>query len=1063
MNVDIIEPFNRIHFTGSPRVSAVHYYHNRLFMGFNNGDLQVYSSLTSQSQKPLYPAAKTLKTLKSFNDIKFLFHDNSQSQQFELDSAFSNLSQDSSAIDSIKCIPISNESNKTILVITTAECVRAYELIGSHINLVQELDDTKSCSDCLYTEYDEHRLFLVGTKKKLIAFKIVNKTRNILIFQKVKEISLKDRVKTIALIPGSGSKILLSLASDFVIVDIAKDFSIIALAIDDPTLYNFNHSTSFSYFGLSSSGPAAWTIKLSEDKLLLVKDTQCVEYTISSQVIRPSAIKLTAVPIFVDFIEPMYIMVVYGKRIEIVDYVNGDRIQIFNHQINSNSIYACHEDRTIFLGSGSDILQFNVLEYKKQIEQYLNISGKGSSLGNIKDPNNDLRIIGLDKAISLVSKLDTKCPFFYNKEVSNEKKKYLELRDLYKSKAVLLFESYSKYHESLVDICSDWMIAYPDVLELFPDFLNGDSKIRSVLSNDADETKSIRSTHNVVKRVSKEDIQTLRFATTAESGTENEADRRTMSSRATSPQKVPNRLQGYAKSQNMRKFSKAVNNLIIYLTDQRRIHMSFLNGDNIQWKGIEISPLDIYPNLSKEDLKNKLHQAATTIDTSLFLCYFHTKPMLLGPLLRLPNNHCNASVVNECLMSNIHNHVQQRELQQPNFIKELLDFYFTRGLHKDALEMLYRLSHNDEEEETHSNDDDNAFDDFLKGPDLTIQYLKKMTNQDLDLVFQFSYWVIVEETDFHRSVEKIRLIFMNDSYECENYDNFKVLNYFTQVLKNDAFGIIYLEWLNFESDLVDHLSRKKTLGKFHTKLCLLYLKQLKEVKDEYDLDSFTKIEYYVKLYNFLGSTSLYEPWTVLKSIPTTEDKFLRFTIFIYKRLGEHDKSIDVLFNQLNDLDAAMQYCCDIYQLPNSQNIGEQLLHKLLEDLLMNYHENVESIEKLLTLQGSKMSILRVMTALPNSFPLHRLEKFLTSHMRGSQETLHDARIASQLYKVGSIKLQDRIWKIQSQEYPIASGKQLCTICNKRLGYSVFSVGKDNQIVHYGCAQRALKPARGSSP
>ena len=121
--------------------------------------------------------------------------------------------------------------------------------------------------------------------------------------------------------------------------------------------------------------------------------------------------------------------------------------------------------------------------------------------------------------------------------------------------------------------------------------------------------------------------------------------------------------------------------------------------------------------------------------------------MLLGPLLRLPNNHCNASVVNECLMSNIHNHVQQRELQQPNFIKELLDFYFTRGLHKDALEMLYRLSHNDEEEETHSNDDDNAFDDFLKGPDLTIQYLKKMTNQDLDLVFQFSYWVIVEETD----------------------------------------------------------------------------------------------------------------------------------------------------------------------------------------------------------------------------------------------------------------------------------------------------------------------------
>ena len=149
----------------------------------------------------------------------------------------------------------------------------------------------------------------------------------------------------------------------------------------------------------------------------------------------------------------------------------------------------------------------------------------------------------------------------------------------------------------------------------------------------------------------------------------------------------------------------------------------------------------------------------------------------------------------------------------------------------------------------------------------------------------------------------------------------------------------------------------------------------------------------------------------------------------------------------------MKYCSDIYYQPHNKQSGEKLLHKLLDDLLQHANENISSIEKLLYTQGSKMSILLILTSLPNTFPLYKLEKFLSEQLRSSMDFVHDTSVASQLYKVGTTKLQDKLQTTQSEGYTVESGKQLCTICNKKLGYSVLSVGKDNQIAHYGCYQR----------
>ncbi|OVF06576.1 putative vacuolar morphogenesis protein [Clavispora lusitaniae] len=155
-------------------------------------------------------------------------------------------------------------------------------------------------------------------------------------------------------------------------------------------------------------------------------------------------------------------------------------------------------------------------------------------------------------------------------------------------------------------------------------------------------------------------------------------------------------------------------------------------------------------------------------------------------------------------------------------MKELLDFYFGRGLHGDALNMMKKLAHESSE---HNGD---SFDEFLKGPDMTIAYMQRLGNEHLDLVLKNAFWILSENKG--DSAQNARAIFMNDSYECESYDNFKVYDFLKNTMKRDDLTILYLEWLLNESDILDSITKKSLVVKLSTKLCLLYLKSLKSLK-----------------------------------------------------------------------------------------------------------------------------------------------------------------------------------------------------------------------------------------
>lgn len=1034
MNIDIVEPVKRYNLTVGSKITAIYHFEGKLYIGFNNGDLGIYTTYAEENEST-GPSREqsSLRSMKSFVGFEGIFQDE-LAQKISLDNIFKNTTKIGTPITKIQSIPIQNDQNKTYLAISDKDFIRIYEKVGTHLHLVHELGELFDYSDFQFVNLQEKRLLIVGVKKKVLVYQFVNKTRNLFTLSKIKEILLKERVRTISYTETNGEYLLLGLVSDFLYINMHNDFEVEPLLVDDLSLSTLRNNTSFSYFGLSAN-PTIWIISLENGKFLLVRDTQIVELdTSSASSIKQSPIKLHSAPFFVAFIKPSYLFILYNKKLEIVEIDTGDVLQKFYHHINSNSISACQNEESIFVSSSSYVLVLGIIEIQKQVNQFLSISKKAKNSRNNKDPNLDNKLIGLNKSIALISKLDENDEFFENEIESRKKRKYSSLRYFYKLRAIILFENYSKYNESLIEIGSEWLIPYNEILAMFPDFLNAELILEQQSTDDLESVKSASSvrsyTPNMIKKISAAEIQGTNlslYATGGESGTENETDVKGRRDVHSNPMK----------SQKLRRFIKAVNNLIIYLTDQRRILSKFLADatDSLLWKGVELYPYDIYPITKTSNIEEQLHRVATIIDTTLFLCYFYTKPMLLGPLLRLPNNMCDAKIINEYLLA---------KPFKVQYIQELLDFYYGRNLHENALSVLYNLSH----DEKNDMSDDIS---LLRSPQLTIRYLQRMNNSQLDLIFQYAKWILLGNDD--KILQYGEAIFMNETYECESYDKSKVLDYFLSTIDSKILAIRYLEWILYENEDTD-TSDPKMNQKFGTKLGMLYLGELKNT--DMDDDGFFRLLYYQKLSKLLSSEDLYEPWTILRAIPVTEDKFLRLVVLIYHRLGEHSKSIDILYNQLNDLDSAMEYCAKVYHAPNNAETGRKLLHKLLDDLLIQYEVNIDDIVKLLSTHGTKMSILSVLAALPNSFPLSKLSKFMSETIRDSSERLHKSRINSRLHKLSMIKLQDTLLTEKNIAYYIESGKQLCSICNKKLGYSIYSVDNNNQVVHYGCYQRQFQ-------
>lgn len=206
---------------------------------------------------------------------------------------------------------------------------------------------------------------------------------------------------------------------------------------------------------------------------------------------------------------------------------------------------------------------------------------------------------------------------------------------------------------------------------------------------------------------------------------------------------------------------------------------------------------------SEKKMEEELRNTFRLVDTTLFRAYMFSRPTLAGSLFRIPN-FCDPNVVNEKLLEH-------------NRYTELVDFFYGKKLHKEALELLRRFGSAEEPDEAAPT---------LHGPERTIQYLKNLPPSEIDLILDHAEWTLKASPD--EALE----IFIGDTENAETLPREKVVAFLHDVD------------MQLEGRYLEHIINEleDMTPDVHNRLVELYVRNLKQMPkgDEWDtlLDRF---------------------------------------------------------------------------------------------------------------------------------------------------------------------------------------------------------------------------------
>ena len=417
--------------------------------------------------------------------------------------------------------------------------------------------------------------------------------------------------------------------------------------------------------------------------------------------------------------------------------------------------------------------------------------------------------------------------------------------------------------------------------------------------------------------------------------------------------------------------TKSVELLTYFLSDCRRKISKLINApeNKLPYKNSSLT-LDLFT-----DSNHSIDEIRTAVDTTLFKCYTLINPGLIGSLIRV-DNHCDPQLV-------------VTTLKKAHAVDELIDFYFKRGLHEEALHMLSDTS-----------------------TDQVVKYLQRLKNDNLDLIMKYASPAIDKEEGYGIQ------IFINSPYSDE-FDRYTVMKYLE---KHDTLERMFLEYIVYE------LHEKATI--FHTKLALLYLEKLQPDPDDL---------VYKKMYKFLQIGN-YDKRTVLSKFPSSDSpSLILLKSFILSGMGLHKQVLDIQVNSLKEPALAIQYIRE----HNTQELFLELLS------LLQRNNDKDSTLRLLSSTTTSTPISAVLDLMP-SFKVHDLENYLTKSIRIQQKQKRIVQLEKNLLDVERVSTALDLMQKENQKVNVDQST-MCEICGRRIGGSVLLWDAGEQHVrHFGC-------------
>jgi len=216
---------------------------------------------------------------------------------------------------------------------------------------------------------------------------------------------------------------------------------------------------------------------------------------------------------------------------------------------------------------------------------------------------------------------------------------------------------------------------------------------------------------------------------------------------------------------------------------------------------------------SDEKREQELRATFTLVDTTMFRVLMLIRPKLASSLFRIAN-FCDPEVVNG------------RLLEQSRYI-ELVDFFYGKKLHREALHLLQKFG---------SGEKPDAAAPSLYGPERTVVYLKSLPPEMIDLILEFSEWTLRTKPELGME------IFTTDSENAETLPRDRVVAFLEGI--DIGLEIKYLSHIIAElNDMTPD---------FHNRLVELLIKRLKADRKGEDWDGMME-----KLVDFLRDSRQY--------------------------------------------------------------------------------------------------------------------------------------------------------------------------------------------------------------
>jgi Vam6/Vps39-like protein vacuolar protein sorting-associated protein 39 len=486
------------------------------------------------------------------------------------------------------------------------------------------------------------------------------------------------------------------------------------------------------------------------------------------------------------------------------------------------------------------------------------------------------------------------------------------------------------------------------------------------------------------------------------------------------------KIEGFYPILDAKELNEANISLVHYLLAKRK---QFLKEN--KHKDIEIfleENAELIPLYEGAPVLKTYKQILKIIDTTILKCYLVTKEFrnLVPSFLRLEP---------------LYLHFKQSEdlLIEHKKLNELIILYEKKQEHEKALNLLLieSIKH----------------DSSLYGLKHLVEYLKKLGNENLELIFKFARNVI--ETDLEMGIK----IFMGDALKL---DQIICLQVNKKNLEKSSSNNDYYDFKIIEDDcdydnlkLLDREQVSKYLKSFNLdRLYLQYcifvwndssLKLNNILIDLYLIDSenFREILIY-----FLSETNYYDLEYAISKLNL--ENFPKERAIVLGKLGKHQEVLTIYVEKLNDTNKAEAYCNQVFC--NYKDIYYELLKIYLKS--DDKKIKIDASIRLLNENSTEISSCRLLELLPDELiKFQNLSPFFENMLNRLYKNKHSIQIIKRL--MFSLELQIHETKIfYKDKYFIVKDEQLCKKCNKRIGKSVIVRFPNGDLMHYSCSRNS---------